>query len=834
MTVVEKCVTSIALKLGRAAAETGVLDDLTNVIVAKAPSGLSCCGDLDWGTHFCHLYETPEDLIDTLVPFFVAGITHNEKCIWVTSEPLVSIDAIAALAREMPDLPQLMADGQIHIVDYADWYSHASNTNASSLLQVWLDAESKALADGFSGLRVTGNINFIESREQWNAFEEYERQVSEAFVGHKIIALCSYHLGRTTGTDILDVVQNHNFAVARRRGSWEMIENAATKLVKHELLKTNEKLEQNVRSRTADLQEALASVEEKKHELETALTTRDAGQKQLEAELEDAQLVHSISAELVGEEVMETFYQKLVEAAAIVMRSDFATLQRLDREREALELIAHRGFDDQAQAFWKWVPPQRPTSCGMSLHQTERVIVPNFETWEYSAGADRDAFRAGGVVSAQSTPLLSRSGVLVGMISTHWKVPHVPSERDLRMIDIIARQAADVIERKTAAEALQAQAKSLQEADRRKDEFLAMLAHELRNPLAPIGAAAELLQRVKLDETRVRATSAVIGRQVKHMTGLIDDLLDVSRVTRGLIALDKAALDIQHVVNEAVEQVSPLIRARGHELTIRLAPQTAFVTGDKKRLVQVLANILNNAAKYTAEGGHLALRTSVHDGQVAIDVADDGIGMTPSTAKHAFDLFAQAERSSDRSSGGLGLGLALVKSLVELHGGTVACSSNGLGQGSTFSICLPLLAEERQTASPEAGECMAPATPVALLKILVVDDNVDAAAMLKLLLEALGHEVVVEHGSLRALERARLYKPQVCLVDIGLPEMDGNEVARRLRTQPETAGAMLVAVTGYGQESDRASTLAAGFGHHLVKPVDTATLSSILAAIGRG
>lgn len=373
---------------------------------------------------------------------------------------------------------------------------------------------------------------------------------------------------------------------------------------------------------------------------------------------------------------------------------------------------------------------------------------------------------------------------------------------------------------------------NLREADRRKDEFLAMLAHELRNPLAPISAAVKIMQMVQLDEARLKQTSQVIGRQVSHMTGLVDDLLDVSRVTRGLIELNNDAIDIQHVVNEAVEQASPLIRSRGQVLTIRLAPQKASVYGDKKRLVQVLANILNNAAKYTAEGGHLTLCTSVQDKKVLIEVTDDGIGMTLETAKHAFDLFAQAERSSDRSSGGLGLGLALVKSLVELHDGTVSCKSGGLGQGSTFSICLPRLVNQTQPASSAAGGNVAAST-TASLKILVVDDNVDAAEMLKMLLEMIGHEVVVEHSPLRALQQAKFYKPQVCLVDIGLPEIDGNEVARRLRAHPENAGAVLVAVTGYGQESDRASALAAGFDHHLVKPIDTVALTSILSAISR-
>jgi PAS domain S-box-containing protein len=382
----------------------------------------------------------------------------------------------------------------------------------------------------------------------------------------------------------------------------------------------------------------------------------------------------------------------------------------------------------------------------------------------------------------------------------------------------------DVTDRREAEE-------KLHDADRRKDEFLAMLAHELRNPLAPIGAAAELLQLVKLDEGRVKQTSKVIARQVRHMTGLIDDLLDVSRVTRGLIELDKVALDMQQVVHEAVEQVSPLIRARSHELTIRQSPHSAIVCADKKRLVQVVSNILNNAAKYTPEGGHLALSTEVLDSQVLIQVIDDGIGMTPEMTKHAFDLFAQAERTSDRSSGGLGLGLALVKSMVELHGGTVTCKSKGLGQGSTFSIWLPLLLEKTHRSSESLTETGSQPEHVTSLRILVVDDNIDAAEMLKLFLEAMGHEVLVEHGPYKALERAALDQPQVCLLDIGLPEIDGNELARRLRAQPENHAVTLVAISGYGQESDRLNALSAGFDYHLVKPVDTKKLVDILSEI---
>ena len=369
----------------------------------------------------------------------------------------------------------------------------------------------------------------------------------------------------------------------------------------------------------------------------------------------------------------------------------------------------------------------------------------------------------------------------------------------------------------------------LREADRRKDDFLAMLAHELRNPLAPISAAADLLKLGKLDDACVRQTSELIGRQVKHMTSLVDDLLDVSRVTRGLVDLRKAPVDIRDIVRDALEQVNPLMISRRHHLTLQLPPEIAVVMGDQKRLVQVIGNLLTNAAKYTHEGGNILFKAEVVPGQVVLTVEDDGIGMAPGLVGRVFDLFAQAERTSDRSSGGLGLGLALVKSLVELHGGEVTCRSKGPGKGSRFTVCLPLAAPA--AALLRGRNAGAPLRSIKPLKIMLVDDNLDAAEMLSMFLEASGHQIIVEHGSRRALERAQVELPDVCLLDIGLPEMDGNELAQRLRGISTTAGIVLIAVTGYGQDRDREASMAAGFDHHLVKPVDTDRLATVLAGI---
>ena len=369
---------------------------------------------------------------------------------------------------------------------------------------------------------------------------------------------------------------------------------------------------------------------------------------------------------------------------------------------------------------------------------------------------------------------------------------------------------------------------SLQEQHQRKDEFLAMLAHELRNPLAPIRAAADLLALPNLGEERIRQTSGVIRRQVQHMSSLVDDLLDVSRVTRGLIELAGEQLDMKQVVGDAVEQIRPLVEAKRHQLTVTMSAEPAHTVGDHKRLVQILSNILNNAVRYTPQGGRIQVSTQTTAHEVVVCVEDNGVGMPRELQPQVFDLFAQGARSSDRSQGGLGIGLALVRSLVLLHGGQVSCHSEGVGLGSRFVVSLPRLIRQAPDADvfvDKAGQL----SDGKALRVLVVDDNVDAAQMLAMYLGAAGYEVLVEHGALAALARARRDRPAVCILDIGLPDMDGNALARQLRADPGTRGALLIAVTGYGSERDKETAAAAGFDHHLVKPVDAGRLAALLA-----
>ena len=377
---------------------------------------------------------------------------------------------------------------------------------------------------------------------------------------------------------------------------------------------------------------------------------------------------------------------------------------------------------------------------------------------------------------------------------------------------------------------------ALQEANHRKDEFLAMLAHELRNPLAPISAAAQVLRIAPGQPDKVRQYSEVITRQVNHMTTLVNDLLDVSRVTRGMVQLEMAEVDLNAVVSQAAEQVHPLIEAGRHTLLVQPGAAPALVRGDRARLIQVTANLLANAAKYTPAGGRIVLSVEALGDKVRIDVADNGSGIEVALLPQVFDLFVQGKRTPDRAQGGLGLGLALVKNIVGMHGGQVAARSDGPGQGSTFTVELPLLARARAvSAAPAAAVASAPAVTPGVaaaatrrLRIMLVDDNVDAAQTLAALLEGAGHLVQTINEPRAALAAATAQAPDVFILDIGMPDIDGHALARQLRAQPALASAVYLALTGYGQASDRASSREAGFDHHLVKPVDAGQLLALL------
>ena len=369
----------------------------------------------------------------------------------------------------------------------------------------------------------------------------------------------------------------------------------------------------------------------------------------------------------------------------------------------------------------------------------------------------------------------------------------------------------------------------LQASNRRKDEFLAMLSHELRNPLAPIRTALEVIRRLAPAEPKLTWATEVTGRQVNHLTRLVEDLLDVARINQGKIALQMGSLDLRAVLAHGLETVRPFIESRRHQLVRDIPDVPVMLRGDFARLSQVVANLLNNAAKYTEEGGSIELSLTLPaQGQAVITVRDNGIGIDDDLLPNVFEMFEQGKQSLDRSQGGLGVGLTLVQRLVELHDGRVEAGSGGIGRGSEFRVTLPCLAEVGDSRPAELGA--GPKTVQAGCRVLVVDDNRDAAEATSVLLELSGHEVKTVGDGSEALASAPIYAPDVVLLDIGLPGMDGYEVAVRLRQMPETRDSCLIALTGYGQPADRARAREAGFDHHLTKPADPDALLGLITA----
>ena len=390
----------------------------------------------------------------------------------------------------------------------------------------------------------------------------------------------------------------------------------------------------------------------------------------------------------------------------------------------------------------------------------------------------------------------------------------------------------DVTERAQLVERERQARQQAEAASRTKDEFLAMLGHELRNPLSPIVTALQLM-RLRGTDVRVAREQEIIERQVQHLVRLVDDLLDISRITRGQVDLKKERCDVAAVIAEAIEQARPLLDQRSHRLAASVPVGQLAVDGDPLRLAQVICNLLTNAAKYTEAGGLIEVSAARVDGDIQIRVRDNGIGIAPEMLPRVFDSFVQGERGIDRSLGGLGLGLAIVRNLISMHGGAVRAASAGLGRGSEFVVRLPAATDDGGAAT--IASARTPAVPLATkskrLRVLLVDDNTDAAELLAVYLDGDGYEVRVAYDGAAALREAAAFAPDACVLDIGLPGMDGYELARRLHAEPSTKDAALIALTGYGQASDRHRSLEAGFKEHLVKPVNIEQLRTVLEGL---
>jgi signal transduction histidine kinase/ActR/RegA family two-component response regulator len=607
-----------------------------------------------------------------------------------------------------------------------------------------------------------------------------------------------------------------------------------------------------------EMNEALLVSSVRQHELteqaEQAAAALRESEERLATELAATKALQEISVKMIQEGDVKALYEQILDAAIAVMRSNMASIQILDEGQDALRMLAFRGFGPEFGKIFELNGPDTRTSCSVARLVGHRVIVSDVETCDFIAGTPAlEDHRKTGVRAAQSTPLISRSGLLLGMISTHWSQPHQPSEHDLRLMDILARQAADLIERKQVEaerERLLEQEQLLRQTaeahNRAKDEFLSVVSHELRGPLNSILGYTRLTRANPHNAELVARYAEIIERNAKTQQQMTEDLLDTARIISGKLKLEPAPADLRLVLEDALTVVQLAAEAKQIELAASLGDEPVEIVGDAMRLQQVVWNLLQNAIKFTPAAGRVELRLERDDKQARIVVSDTGKGIEPEFLPHIFDRFSQSDMSQTRRHGGLGLGLALVKQLVELHGGTIEAAS--AGAGATFTVTLPLRAPQVAAQKPPRAIAEVVSGPEAIpfadlprldgVRVLVVDDQEEARLLVAAALGQQGAAVTAVASGAEALALLDRTTFDALILDIAMPDEDGYTVLKKVRALEAERGAEadhipVVALTAYGRSEDRLRALQAGFLMHVAKPVELPELVMVIASLTR-
>ncbi|MBD2067293.1 PAS domain S-box protein [Leptolyngbya sp. FACHB-671] len=563
-------------------------------------------------------------------------------------------------------------------------------------------------------------------------------------------------------------------------------------------------------------------------------------------DLKNTRLLRDLSARMIAEDNIQVLYDEIVSAAITLTRADTGSIQALDESTQELVLIATQGIDRTVIKRFQRMSASSITSCGRVLATGKRAFV-DFDAPESEDpdGSLRLHLKTG-LISAQSTPLIGRSGRRIGMVSTHWRKHHRPTEQELRFLDLLARQAADLIEqrqteaeRKQVLDREQAAREEAERANRIKDEFLAVLSHELRSPLNPILGWTQLLRNGKVAPARQKDALATIERNAKLQAQLIEDLLDISRIMQGKLSLSATSVSLAFIIAAAVETVSLAADAKNIQITLDLDPDVAPVFGDAARLQQVVWNLLTNALKFTGNGGQVTIQLkqvaeegSLGNSTVQIRVIDTGKGISPQFLPHVFEYFRQEDGSTTRKFGGLGLGLAIVRQIVELHGGTVQAESSGEHQGSTFIVQLPTLQANPLNLEPVQVQANSE-MQLQNVHILLVDDDTDTREFEAFLLERQGATVIAAASGSEALQALDRLIPDVIVSDIGMAEIDGYMLMQQIRSRPPAQGGMIpaIALTAYATEIDQEKALQSGFQKHLTKPLEPEQLVSAVITL---
>lgn len=809
-------------------------------------SGLEYVGPVPWGTHICQFYDNERDLLDVLVPYFTAGLLNNELCVWIASDRINADRLLEGIRERVPDLDDRVAKMQMRTLLYTEVYSKTSTIDASAILADWVKTLETALSAGYAGLRAAGDTFWLK-RRQWKDFAEYEALVHSSIDGQKMIAICTYALDKCSAADIADVISSHKFVLIKRTNAWEVIESSERK-------KTEEALhssETKYRSLFHNMVDGFAF-----HEIVLDENDRPVDYVFIEANEAFEELTGLKKEQIIGKRVTEVFPDIKTDPADWIGRYGKVALTGEGARFESYFTGLGRWYSVRAYS------PEKRYFAAIFEDITERK-----DTEQALLQSQADLNQAQTVAQTGSWRLDVRKnellwsdetyrifGIPLGTPLTYEMFLSAIHPEDMKCVDaawqaalkgepydiehrIVANGTVKWIRERANLEfdergGLLGGFGTAQDITERKkteenqSQFLAILGHELRNPLAPMVLSLDLLARKNISDPDLKEALEIIQHQTTNISELLKDLLDISRISQGKIDLQKTTIELRSLIKKTASSIEGVLNKNRQRLAITLPENDLSFEGDPLRIEQILLNLLNNASKYSSEGSTIRLSAITRKNELFIFVIDEGIGLRPERMEEIFQLFMRTEEAKTRKTGGLGVGLYLSRELARLHGGDVYVASEGPDKGSTFTLRLPL-GNRGGTAEKEPPPAEV-RNEAAKKKVLIVDDNRTLADTVAKAIRWLGCEERTCYSGASALETVKKFRPDIVLMDIGMPDMDGLEAVRRMREDENARNMVFIAVTGYGQKSDKESAQAAGFDHYLVKPIGVADLKRIL------
>lgn len=754
------------------------------------PSGIPAV-PMRWGTHLCHFYRGEGDVRAVTIPWLAAGLRNDERCLWITADPLPRTAAMAALLEEVSDASERQAGGQIELMDSSRWFSDLGGPDhdADSAVVAMLSREAAALAAGHTGFRIAHNLRGTDA-ESRAALQRYEEVLDRALAGRRTVALCSYDVGEASGEGVLEIARTHDGGVVLQDGIPTLLRSTTALIAAVEQTQAD--------TLDADLVRAARVAQRIMSEHRASRRSEDELRKRLA-------LLQTATSALSGAQTAAEIASVVMDLAGPALGAVAVAMVKPGADGNQLDVLMEGALRLHPSDRFRTFPVDAARPLAETFRTRQPIWLSSYEDMRARYPELRQLHEAG-LGAAVYVPLVI-GGRSVGALGLGFPDAVVPTLGLRAVVDDIARQTAVAWDRARLFEEAQA-------ANRRKDEFLAVLGHELRNPLAPILTALDLL-KLK-GEPALARERGIIERHARHLRRLIDDLLDVSRITQGKITLKRHPVDVAEVVAGAIDMVSPLLEERALRLAVEVSRGEFTVQADSARLCQAPANLLTNAATYSAVGGRISLSVRGGNDSVHLTVKDEGVGIPQDKLDKVFEPFTRLTQPAAQPHGGLGVGLGIVNAIVELHGGIVCARSEGTGRGAELEIALPLTTTPVKSEPPaDSGSAGA---PMARHHVLVVDDNVDAANGIADVLRIAGHDVVVAYDGPQALQIARSFPFDVAVIDIGLPVMNGYELVSHLRSEVRDRPVRLLALTGFGAEEDRERALAAGFAAHFVKP----------------